>query len=59
MATIDKTSVREQVEQLKQQVERLCATGKVNEETQAVMNSLLLIVELILLNFLEKKNRKG
>ena len=37
MATIDKTSVREQVEQLKQQFEQLRATGKVNDETQAVM----------------------
>ena len=58
MATIDKTSVREQVEQLKQQFEQLRATGKVNDETQAVMNSLLLIVELILSIFLEKKTRK-
>ncbi len=59
MAKIDKISVREQVEQLKQQFEQLCATGKVNKETQAVMNSLLLIVELILSIFLEKKTRKN
>ena len=59
MATIDKTSVREQVEQLKQQFEQLRATGKVNDETQAVMNSLLLIVELILSIFLERKTRKN
>jgi len=59
MASIDKTSVREQVEQLKQQFEQLRATGKVNDETQAVMNSLLIIVELILSIFLEKKTRKN
>lgn len=59
MATIDKISVREQVEQLKQQFELLRATGKVNDETQAVMSSLLLIVELILSIFLEKKTRKN
>lgn len=58
MATIDKISVREQVEQLKQQFEQLRATGKVNDETQALMSSLLLIVELILSIFLEKKTRK-
>jgi len=56
MATIDKISVREQV---KQQFEQLRSTGKVNDETQAVMNSLLLIVELILSIFLEKKTRKN
>jgi transposase-like protein len=59
MATIDKISVREQVEQLKQQFEQLRATGKVNDETQALMSSLLLIVELILSIFLEKKTRKN
>lgn len=59
MATIDKISVRTQVEQLKQQFEQLRATGKVNDETQAVMNSLLLIVELILSIFLERKTRKN
>jgi transposase-like protein len=59
MATIDKISVRQQVEQLKQQFEQLRVTGKVNDETQAVMNSLLIIVELILSIFLEKKTRKN
>ncbi len=59
MATIDKINVCEQVEQLKHQFEQVHATGKVNDETQAVMNSLLLIVELILSIFLEKKTRKN
>jgi transposase len=59
MATIDKISVRKQVEQLKQQFEQLRATGKVNDETQALMSSLLLIVELILSIFLGKKTRKN
>ncbi len=59
MATIDKISIREEVDRVKQEFERLCLVGKVSPEMQAVMNSMLLVVELILAVFLEKKTRKN
>lgn len=59
MATVDKTSVREEVDRLKNEFERLCSEGKVSSETRVLMNSLLVVVELILSIFLEKKTRKN
>jgi transposase len=59
MATMNKTSVREEIERLKQEFEQLCSAGKVSPETRVVMNSLLVVVELILSVFLEKKTRKN
>ncbi len=59
MATIDKISIREEVDRVKQEFEQLCSVGKVSPEMQAVMNSMLLVVELILAVFLEKKTRKN
>lgn len=59
MATADKTSIREEVDRLKQEFEQLCLAGKVSSEIRVVMNSLLVVVELILSVFLEKKTRKN
>jgi len=59
MATIDKTSVRDEVNRLKTEFEQLCSDGKVSTEIQVLMNSLLIVVELILSIFLEKKTRKN
>ena len=59
MATIDKTSVRKEVDRLKQEFEQLCLDGKTSVEIRVVMNSLLVVVELILSIFLEKTTRKN
>jgi len=59
MATVDKASIREEVDRLKQEFEQLCSAGKVSSEIRIVMNSLLVVVELILSVFLEKKTRKN
>jgi len=59
MATMNKTSVREEVDRLKQDFDKLCSDGKVSSEIRVVMNSLLVIVELILSVFLEKRTRKN
>jgi transposase len=59
MATLNKTSVREEVYRLKQEFDKLCSDGKVSPETRAVMNSLLVVVDLILAIFLEKTTRKN
>ena len=59
MATINKTSVREEVDRLKQEFDKLCLNGKVSAEIRAVMNSLLVVVDLILAIFIEKTTRKN
>jgi transposase len=58
MASLDKTSVREEVTRLKADFETLARQGKVPPETGALFKSLLLIVELILSIFLERQTRK-
>jgi hypothetical protein len=58
MASLDKTSVRSQVEKIKNDFEQLCRDGKVTTEVQAVMTSMLMIIELILSIFLERTTRK-
>ena len=58
MATINKKSIREEINRIKKDFEHLCEGGKVSPEIQAVMNSLLMVVDLILAIFLEKKTRK-
>jgi hypothetical protein len=59
MATLDKTSVRAEIDRLKTEFEQLCSDGKVSAETQTVVKSLLVVIELILAIFLEKKTRKN
>ncbi len=59
MATVDKTSIREEIERLKQEFDQLCSDGKVSSEIRVVMSSLLMVVELILSVFLERKTRKN
>lgn len=58
MATLDKTTVRTEIDRLKEDFEQLRAAGKVTAESQAVMNSLFMIVELILAIFLERTTPK-
>ena len=58
MANLDKASVRNEVSRLKADFEKLCAEGKITCESQAVMNSLFMVVELILAIFLERTTKK-
>jgi len=59
MASLDKTSVRGQVEKLKIDFEQLRRDGKVTPEIQAIMSSMLMIIELILAIFLERTTKKN
>ncbi|SFI68258.1 hypothetical protein [Nitrosomonas sp. Nm34] len=58
MASLDKISVRDEVSRLKADFDRLGAEGKLSSESQAIMNSLFMIVELILAIFLERNTKK-
>lgn len=59
MANINKISVREEVDRLKQQFCQLRETGRVSPEVGILFDSLLVIVELILSVFMEKTTRKN
>jgi transposase len=58
VASLDKTSVRDEVSRLKKDFDRLGSEGKLSSESQAIMNSLFMIVELILAIFLERSTKK-
>jgi len=58
MASIDKTSVRNEVARLQADFERLCANDKVSAEVKVLMGSLFMLMELILSIFLEKATKK-
>lgn len=58
MASLDKSSVRNEVSRLKADFEALCAEGKIPPESQAIMTSLFMVVELILAIFLERTTKK-
>jgi transposase len=59
MATVNKTSVKEEISKIKTDFERLCAKGEVTSELKVIMNSLLMIVELLLSIFLERQTKKN
>ncbi len=59
VASINKTSVRNEISQLKADFDRLCSEGKVTSETKALMSSMLMIIELMLSIFLEKTTKKN
>ena len=59
MANLDKTSIKDEVGRLKADFDRLGKEGKVTSESQAIMNSLFMIIELILAIFLERSTNKN
>ena len=58
MASLDKSSVRNEVSHLKADFEQLCAEGKIPSKSKVLMNSMFMIVELILSIFLERSTQK-
>ncbi len=58
MGTVNKQSVREEVERIKSEFDRLSAGNKINNETKMLFQSMFMIINLILSVFLEKKPLK-
>jgi transposase len=52
VASLDKISAKDEVCRFKADFDRLSVEGKMSSETRAIMNSLFMIIELILLIFL-------
>ncbi len=59
MATINKISVRDEVDRLKQQFSDLKETSQISPEIRVLFESLLVIVEVILSVFMEKTTSKN
>ena len=58
MATMDKQSVREKFDQLKSDFNMCKKTKKISPERLVIFNGLIMLVEVILSIFLEKKTTK-
>lgn len=58
MASVDKTSIRNEVNRLKAEFDGLRAEGKITGEVTMLMNSMLMIMELMLAIFLERTTKK-
>lgn len=59
MSTLNPTSVRSEVDRLKGEFERLTSERQLSAEVLALFSGLLLVVELLLAVFLEKRTRKS
>ena len=58
MAVMDKQSVRKEFDRLKSDFNALSKTKKVSTELKIIVNGLILLMEVILAIFLEKKTKK-
>ena len=59
MASVNKASLRTEFAAIKARFESLCADGKLSPEGRALIESMLLLFELLLAVFLEKTTPKG
>lgn len=58
MSTVNKESVREEVERIKSEFTRLCADDKITKECQFLFQSMLVLINLLIAIFLEKTTKK-
>ena len=58
MARIDKQSVREEFDKIKTGFDEEVAAGKVSTEVASLFNALMILVNIILSIFMEKKTKK-
>jgi transposase len=59
MTSLNKTSLREEFDSLKGQFEQLCAEGKVAAEIHTLFQTLLMLFELLMAVFMEKRTAKN
>jgi transposase len=58
MASINKQSVREEIARIQKEFEQLTATGKINKESKMLVQSMLMLINLLVAVFLEKITKK-
>lgn len=59
MASVNTTSIREEITHVKQQLDEQVRSGKVADETRMLISTLLMIVDMLVAIFLEKSTKKG
>jgi transposase len=59
MPSVNKQSFREEFEQIKVRFEKLSNEGKITQETTALFQSMIMLFELLIAVFMEKKTRKN
>ena len=59
MARLDKASLREEFDTLKDQFEQLCAEGKMGADSRALFQALLMLFELLMAVFMERRTAKN
>jgi len=59
VASVNTTSIREEIAHVKEQLDQQVRSGKVAEETRMLISTLLMIVDMLLVIFLEKNTRKS
>ncbi len=58
MATVNKQSLREEFDTLKARFEQLCAAGKMSEDSRTLFQALLMLFELLMAVFMERRTTK-
>jgi len=58
MASVNKASLREEFDALKGEFERLCAGGKMAQESRALFQAMLMLFELLMAVFMERHTTK-
>ena len=58
MATVNKQSLREEFDTLKARFERLCAEGKMTEDSRTLFQALLMLFEVLMAVFMERRTPK-
>ena len=59
MSTIDKTSVRKELDNLKSRFNQLSTEGQVSNDLNGLMTSLFALLSLLIAIFLEKQTKKN
>jgi len=58
MASVNKASLREEFDTLKGEFERQCGDGKMSQENRSLFQALLMLFELLMAVFMEKRTTK-
>lgn len=58
MPTVNKTSLRAELDAIKTEFSQLSSDNKINRESKALFNAMLMLLELMMAVFLEKTTRK-
>lgn len=59
VASINKQSVREEVERIKKEFDQLSANKKISDESKVLFHSMLMLLNLLISIFLERMTKKG